>query len=70
MYLSELKIWNFRKYGEGEKKSPIGEEKNPGLHLRLNSGLNLLVGENDSGKTAIIDAIKMVLFTQSYEYYR
>jgi putative ATP-dependent endonuclease of OLD family len=70
MYLSELKIWNFRKFGEGEKKSPIGEEKNPGLHLRLNSGLNLLVGENDSGKTAIIDAIKMVLFTQSYEYYR
>lgn len=70
MYLSELKIWNFRKFGEGEKKSPIGEEKNPGIHLRLNSGLNLLVGENDSGKTAIIDAIKMVLFTQSYEYYR
>lgn len=63
MYLSELKISNFRKFGEGENN-------NPGLYLKFNSGLNLLVGENDSGKTAIIDAIKMVLFTQSYEYYR
>ena len=62
MYLSELKISNFRKFGEGKNS--------PGLHIKFNSGLNLLVGENDSGKTAIIDAIKMVLFTQSYEYYR
>ncbi|AKB75167.1 hypothetical protein MSLAZ_1906 [Methanosarcina lacustris Z-7289] len=63
MYLSELKISNFRKFGEGENNSP-------GLYVKFNSGLNLLVGENDSGKTAIIDAIKMVLFTQSYEYYK
>lgn len=63
MFLSELKISNFRKFGTKEDDSP-------GLYLRLNSGLNLLVGENDSGKTAIIDAIKMVLFTQSYDYYR
>lgn len=63
MYLSELKVSNFRKFGEGENNSP-------GLCIKFNSGLNLLVGENDSGKTAIIDAIKMVLFTQSYEYYR
>jgi putative ATP-dependent endonuclease of OLD family len=63
MYLSELKISNFRKFGDRENDSA-------GLHLKFNSGLNLLVGENDSGKTAIIDAIKMVLFTQSYEYYK
>ena len=63
MFLSELKIYNFRKFGTKEDGSP-------GLHLRFNSGLNLLVGENDSGKTTIIDAIKMVLFTQSYDYYR
>jgi len=63
MFLSELKIWNFRKFGEGDNN-------NPGLNLSFNSGLNLLVGENDSGKTAIIDAIKIVLFTQSYEYHR
>ncbi|MDP8218142.1 MAG: AAA family ATPase [Candidatus Theseobacter exili] len=63
MFLSELKIWNFRKYGSGD-----GDD--PGLHLRLNKGLNLLVGENDSGKTAIIDALKFVLQTQSYDYQR
>jgi putative ATP-dependent endonuclease of the OLD family len=61
MFLSELKIWNFRKYGSSEDDAP-------GLHLRLNRGLNLLVGENDSGKTAIIDAIKFVLQTQSHDY--
>jgi len=63
MYLSELKIWNFRKYGSGGSDAP-------GLHLKLNKGLNLLVGENDSGKTAIIDAIKYLLQTQSYDYQR
>jgi len=63
MFLSELKIWNFRKYGSDVSDTP-------GLHLRLNKGLNLLVGENDSGKTAIIDAIKLVLQTQSYDYQR
>jgi putative ATP-dependent endonuclease of OLD family len=61
MFLSELKIWNFRKYGTGGSGAP-------GLYLRLNKGLNLLVGENDSGKTAIIDAVKFVLQTQSYDY--
>jgi putative ATP-dependent endonuclease of OLD family len=63
MFLSEIKIWNFRKYGSGDDGAP-------GLHLKLNMGLNLLVGENDSGKTAIIDAIKFVLQTQSYDYQR
>ena len=61
MFLSELKIWNFRKYGTGISGAP-------GLNLMLNKGLNLLVGENDSGKTAIIDAVKFVLQTQSYDY--
>ncbi len=61
MFLSEVKIWNFRKYGSGDDGAP-------GLHLKLNKGLNLLVGENDSGKTAIVDAIKFVLQTQSYDY--
>jgi len=61
MFLSELKILNFRKYGTGGNGTA-------GLHLRFNKGLNLLVGENDSGKTAIIDAIKFVLQTQSYDY--
>ena len=52
MYLAELKIWNFRKFGQVETKDGIL----PGLHLEFNQDVNLLVGENDSGKTAIIDA--------------
>jgi putative ATP-dependent endonuclease of OLD family len=63
MFLSELKLWNFRKYSSGEGGAP-------GLYLILNKGLNLLVGENDSGKTAIIDSIKFILQTQSYDYQR
>ncbi|MAE01059.1 ATP-dependent nuclease [Pseudoalteromonas lipolytica] len=56
MYLHRLKMENFRRYEQ--------------LDVEFNSGLNLLVGENDSGKTAIVDAIKYVLNTQSYEYLR
>ncbi|EPN4990527.1 AAA family ATPase [Vibrio vulnificus] len=56
MYLHCLKLENFRRYEQ--------------LEVKFNAGLNLLVGENDSGKTAIVDAIKYVLNTQSYEYLR
>ncbi|MFC7060804.1 AAA family ATPase [Halobacillus seohaensis] len=66
MYLSDIKIWNFRKFGEVEKDG----ETYPGLSLSLNKGLNLLVGENDSGKTAIVDALRYTILTQSYEYIR
>jgi putative ATP-dependent endonuclease of the OLD family len=58
MYLAEVYIKNFRKFGD------------PGLHLTLNKGFNLFVGENDSGKTTIIDAIKLVLGTQSNDFIR
>lgn len=64
MYLSELKIWNFRKLGSSD------DGKTPGLSLKFNKGLNLLVGENDSGKTCIVDAIKHVLLTESHEFHR
>lgn len=62
MYLKRLNLWNFRKFGK--------EENNPGLSVEFHNGLNLLVGENDSGKTAIIDAIKYILGTQSNDYQR
>jgi len=58
MYLSQLKITNFRKYG------------NPGLEVSFNQGLNVLIGENESGKSTIIDAIRYILYTQSLEYIR
>lgn len=68
MYLSNIKLWNFRKYGtdlEYHDKVDL-----PDLDLNFNNGLNVLIGSNDSGKTAIIDAIKLVLKTHSYEFIR
>lgn len=64
MYISELKLWNFRKYGS---KKSFDLEK-PNLVVPFTSGLNLLIGENDSGKSAILDAIKLVLKTHAYEW--
>ena len=62
MYLTEISIQNFRVFGTKEN----------GIHLclRLRPGLNVLAGENDSGKTAIIDAIRHVLWTTSLDYHR
>lgn len=67
MHLSELRLWNFRKYGT-KGKNP--EKPDPGLFLNLQPGLNVLIGENDSGKTAIVDAIRYALGTQSGEWIR
>ena len=66
MYLSNIKLWNFRKFGAAGE---IDLTK-PHLDLNLTKGLNVIIGENDSGKTAIIDAIKLVLRTHSYDYIR
>ncbi|MDN3675083.1 AAA family ATPase [Flavobacterium branchiarum] len=63
MYLSELKLWNFRKYG-----SETFDLNKPDLVMPFIKGLNLLIGENDSGKSAILDAIKLVLKTHAYEW--
>ena len=56
MYLKSIHIENFRKIAA--------------LDLGFNRGLNLLVGENDSGKTSIIDAIKIVTGTHSNDWFR
>ncbi|NFI02823.1 DUF2813 domain-containing protein [Clostridium botulinum] len=64
MYLSQVRIWNFRKYGESS------DDDKESLIVNFKKGLNLIVGENDSGKTAIIDAIKIVLGTQSFDNVR
>lgn len=67
MFLSELKLWNFRKYGAGTDDL---DDTAPGVAVILNQGLNVLIGENDSGKTALVDAIRHLLGTQSREWYR
>lgn len=63
MYLKTLKLWNFRLFGSGSKPDP----SEPDLIVDFQKGLNVLVGENDSGKTAIIDAIRLILNTFSSE---
>lgn len=70
MYLAELKLWNFRKYGNKNHLHNISKATEPDLIVEFQEKLNVLIGENDSGKTAIIDAIKYVLNTKSLEYLR
>lgn len=60
MYLHNLKLWNWRKFS-GDYDGL------PGIEVEFNEGLNILVGENDAGKTAIIDALKTLLGTNSNE---
>ncbi|MEJ1343681.1 MAG: AAA family ATPase [Candidatus Sedimenticola sp. (ex Thyasira tokunagai)] len=51
MYLSHITISNFRLFET--------------LDLKLYQGLNVFVGENDSGKTALVDSIRYALGTNS-----
>ncbi|TCW04035.1 putative ATP-dependent endonuclease of OLD family [Raoultella sp. BIGb0138] len=60
MYISEIRIENFRLFGSTEKA----------FVLPLNPGLTALVGENDAGKTAVIDAIRLVLGTRDQDFLR
>lgn len=62
MYLKRIRASNFRGFGDGTNA--------PTLDWVLDPGLNILVGENDAGKTGIVDAIRQVLFTTSYESIR
>lgn len=62
MYLAEVYAENFRIFGaEADQKA---------LRLILQPGLNALAGENDGGKSAIIDAIRFCLWTTSQDYHR
>lgn len=62
MYLKRIRARNYRIFGDGTTA--------PELNWVLNPGLNILVGENDAGKTGIIDAIRQILLTTSYENVR
>ena len=59
MYLSEIHTSGFRCFGPDNA-----------LTLNLRRGLNILAGPNDSGKTAIIDAPRHVLWTRGDDYMR
>ena len=60
MYIAEIRIENFRSFGAGERA----------FKLSLEPGLTALVGENDAGKTAVIDALRYVLGTRDQEQLR
>ena len=59
MYLKHIRAKNYRAFGDGTSA--------PALDWELNPGLNILVGENDAGKSGIVDSIRQVLLTTSYE---
>ncbi len=60
MYLSQLIIENFRCFGERDAR----------FDLRLQKGLTAIVGPNDAGKTAVIDALRFTLGTTDQEWLR
>jgi len=62
MHVHRLYAENFRTFGT------VSDGKS--LNLILNPTLNLLVGENDAGKTSIVDILRYVLLTTSNEYIR
>lgn len=59
MFVSEIFVNGFRCFGADKP-----------LTLKLQRGLNILVGPNDAGKTAIIDAPRYVLWTRGDEFVR
>ncbi|UXN33356.1 ATP-dependent endonuclease [Glutamicibacter sp. M10] len=56
MYLSQIQIRNFRQFDD------------QGIVVEFQPGVVALAGPNDSGKTAIIDAIRYVLTTKDQEF--
>lgn len=54
MYIEKIEIENFRMFGEKRE-------------IYLQNGINMIIGENNSGKTAIIDAIRLVMSIGLYK---
>lgn len=54
MYLAQLDISNFRKLDKAD--------------LRFQPGLNVLVGANNVGKTAVVDALRALLARHDEPY--
>lgn len=60
LYISKIRIENFRLFGAGDNAFAVA----------LKPGLTAFVGENDAGKTAVIDALRFVLGTRDQESMR
>ena len=54
MYLKKLFIKNFRAFDES------------GIELVFNKGVNAIIGENNSGKSSVIDALRIIYSTVTY----
>lgn len=55
MYIKKLTIKNFRVFDED------------GITLQFNKGVNAIIGENNSGKSAVMDAIRIAFSTVTYK---
>ena len=60
MHLSQLTVRNFRQFAEGDAE----------LQICFQPGVTALVGRNDSGKSAVIDAVRYALLTRDQEFIR
>lgn len=55
MYIQEVKIRNFRAFG------------NDGITFTFNKGINIVVGENNNGKSTLVDAIRIAFSCVLYK---
>lgn len=55
MYIKKITIKNFRSFDED------------GITVLFNKGVNAIIGENNSGKTAVLDAIRIAYSTATYK---
>lgn len=60
MYIAEIRIENFRLFASGDRA----------FTLPLIPGLTALIGQNDAGKTAVVDALRLVLGTRDQDVLR
>lgn len=54
MYIKKIYISNFRKFDE------------IGTTIKLNDGINIFLGENNVGKSALVDSIRLILSSGQY----